>query len=126
MAVNHLRSVREEEEAAVVGIYHIRFLLFFCCLSFVIILVFFSVFSLSFSFSSLDYLCLYVVVFSALVIFTSVVSHVISSHVAKDCGSYKPTNPGCLVLRLTFSCICSLCNNQSIRLVLGLCLVYSN
>ena len=25
--------------------------------------------------------------------FTSVVSHVISSHVAKDCGAHKPTNP---------------------------------
>ena len=37
----------------------------------------------------------YVVIFSALVMFTGVVSHFISSHVAKDCGAHKPTNPEC-------------------------------
>ena len=42
-----------------------------------------------------------VVVFSVLVMFS--LSHVISSHVAKDCGAHKPTNPS--VLYFVFPCL---------------------
>ena len=53
LAFNCSRSVREEEEAEVVGTYQIRFLLFFFCLSFVSFLVFF--FFCRFPFSSLNF-----------------------------------------------------------------------
>ena len=64
-----------------------------------------------------------VVVFSVLVMFMGL-SHVISSHVAKDCGAHKPINPECPILSLSLSCSCSLCNNQSICLVLPLSVSY--
>ena len=64
-----------------------------------------------------------VIVFSVLVMSTGL-SHVISSHVAKDCGAHNPTNPRCPILRLSFLCSGSPCNNRSICLVLGLSVLY--
>ena len=43
-----------------------------------------------------------VIVFSVLIMFTGF-SHVISSHVATDCGAHKPTNPECPVIRLVLA-----------------------